>query len=338
MPSIYWSATNAVQGTFAHPNREMDTRMNIDKLMIVTCLLGAVDASAQTQCPPIQDAGKGKLLEFVAKKYKVPSKLTIEISDISLVDSTCYRKLVFSAKESSAGFHLELYASPDLRFLTRELLDSTVDPLLEERRKADALAAGLSLAGLPSLGPKAAPVTIAVFSDFQCPYCAGFADLVKEVLSDESLKARVVFHTFPLPMHSWARPAAEAALCAQEQGDNYFWSVHDFMFEHQQEITPDTLFPKLAAAAKSFDHFSQQQFATCLVERKTATRVDEDIAFAQKNGINATPTVFVNGRQTKIVAADQLRTIIQQLSATAPIAQADCGDLQCRRDDAAHRP
>jgi len=158
--------------------------------------------------------------------------------------------------------------------------------------------------GLPSFGDKSAPVTIAVFSDFQCPYCARFAAMMKAVMSAEAGKVRLVFHTPPLPMHPWAHPAAEAALCAQRQGDAYFWALHDFIFEHQKEITPETLLPKLAAAAKQFTGFDQGRFATCLVERTTTGAVDADAALARHNGIHATPTIFINGQQTAAVAPE----------------------------------
>ena len=49
------------------------------------------------------------------------------------------------------------------------------------------------------------------------------------------------------------------------------------------------------------------------MERKTAARVDQDIEFARQNGINATPTAFLNGRRTQVVAAEQLRALIRQL-------------------------
>jgi protein-disulfide isomerase len=67
---------------------------------------------------------------------------------------------------------MNLSASPDLRFLTPELLDSEVHPAAEERQKQQALTDGLKRENFPVLGAKGAPVTIAVFSDFQCPYCA----------------------------------------------------------------------------------------------------------------------------------------------------------------------
>ena len=104
-------------------------------------------------------------------------------------------------------------------------------------------------------------ITIAVFSDFQCPYCARFAAMMKEVPPAEADKVRLVFHEFPLPMHPWARPAAEAAACAQEQGNSYFWALHDFMFDQQKDLNRDNLLGKLADVTKGLTGFDQGKFA-----------------------------------------------------------------------------
>jgi hypothetical protein len=143
--------------------------MNTNSVTIALLLTACFAGNARSQCLPVQDSDRARLIDYVQKKYKAPASIQLEITGISPVASTCYRKLEFGAKGSNASFHLELYASPDLRFLARELLDSTVDPSIEERRKADALAAGLTRSDLPSIGKRDAPVTIALFSDFQCP-------------------------------------------------------------------------------------------------------------------------------------------------------------------------
>ena len=65
---------------------------------------------------------------------------------------------------------------------------------------------------------------------------------------------------------------------------------------------------------KALAGFDQGKFAVCVMERKTAAEVDKDVAFAQQNGINATPTAFINGQKTQVVAPEQLRTLIRQLS------------------------
>ena len=289
--------------------------MNAIRVSMVVLLPGIFAGIVNAQCPPFQDADKAKLIDYVQKKYKTPPTAHLGIADIAFVGTTCYRKVEFKSQDPRTSFHLELFAAPDLRFLTRELLDSHVDPAVEDRQKADALVAGLTRSELPVRGRSDAPVTIAVFSDFQCPFCAGFAATMKAALATESDKVRLVFHSFPLSMHAWARPAAEAAACAQQQGSPFFWELHDFMFEHQKELAPDTLQPKLAEFTKGLSGFDQGKFAMCLVERKTASQIDQDIAFGQQNGINGTPTAFVNGQKTQIVSPEQVRTLIRQLSA-----------------------
>jgi protein-disulfide isomerase len=250
----------------------------------------------------------------------------LEVAENSLVGATCYRKLVLQSRETDkVAYRFELFASPDMRFLSKELMDMTIDPLVEERQKMAALNSGLLAPGAPAQGRVDAPVTIAIFSDFQCPYCARLAETVKDVLPDEADRARLVFHYFPLGMHSWARPAAEAAACAQQQGDAYFWSLHDFLFDHQKEISRDSLLEKLAGHTESLQGFDRQKFDRCVVTRAAISVVDRDLAFGRENGIRATPTVFVNGKQTRIVAPEQLRTLIRQLSqaprSTAPAGQ-----------------
>jgi len=230
------------------------------------------------------------------------------------VSSTCYRKLRFTSQDSTRPFRLELYVSPDFRFLTRELLDSRIDPIEEARQKQQALEAGLTRGNFPALGPPNAPVTLAVFSDFQCPYCARMAQTLKEVLPAAGDRVRLVYRYFPLPMHPWARPAAEAAACAQEQGNNYFWTLHDFIFEHQREFTPDSIGPKLTEQAAGLAGLGRDRFTSCLANKKTAAKVQDDVAFATANGINATPTLFLNGQQIRIVASEQLLTLIRELS------------------------
>ena len=292
--------------------------MNAISVSMLVVGLACLPVAAQPQCRPLQSEDKVNLIDYVQKKYKTPRAAHLEMSEVSFVGSSCYRKIAFKAKEPQLSFHLTLFVAPDLRFLTAELLDSSVDPIEEEHAKAEGFAAGLLGKDAPIRGRADAPVTIAVFSDFQCPYCSSFAATMKDAMSPDSDKVKLVFHYFPLPMHPWARPAAEAAACVQQQGDSYFWAVHDFLFEHQRELSPEELYPRLAAFTKEEAGFDQSKFALCLVEKKTSAQIDRDVAFGQENGINGTPTAFVNGVKTQIVSPEQVRTLVRQLSG-APV-------------------
>src|ERR1700686_3658916 len=76
-----------------------------------------------TQCAPLTDGARARLVSYVQKKYNVAAESGLQISDASLVGSTCYRKLEFKSQGSPRPFHVSLFATPDLKYLTKELLD-----------------------------------------------------------------------------------------------------------------------------------------------------------------------------------------------------------------------
>ena len=87
----------------------------------------------------------------------------------------------------------------------------------------------------PSPGGASASVEIIEFSDFQCPYCQSVAPVLKQLMAKYGDRVKLVWKDFPLPNHPDARPAAEAALCANDQGK--FWAYHDKLFDNQSEMT-----------------------------------------------------------------------------------------------------
>lgn len=84
----------------------------------------------------------------------------------------------------------------------------------------------------PVRGTKDAKVTIVDFSDFECPFCARVFPTIKTLEQTYKEKIRVVYKQYPLPFHPNANPAANASLCANEQGK--FWEYHDKLFTVQQ--------------------------------------------------------------------------------------------------------
>ncbi len=137
-------------------------------------------------------------------------------------------------------------------------------------------------------GSADAPVQIVEFSDFQCPYCSRGADTIDQVKEKYGDKVSVVFRHFPLPFHTQAGRAAEAAECAGEQ--ERFWEFHDALFAEQKPWTDEDY----TAIAKKLD-LKAKPFAECLESGRHAAKVEKDIADGRAVGMGGTPGFYING-------------------------------------------
>ncbi len=140
----------------------------------------------------------------------------------------------------------------------------------------------------PARGPKDAPITIVEFSDFECPYCGAAHDTVEQVMSTYAGKVRLVYRQFPLSFHPHAAKAAEASLCAADQGK--FWEYHDVLFKNQKKLEPTDL--KAHATEVGID---SQKFGQCLDSGDKKKAVDADQQAGLQAGVGGTPAFFING-------------------------------------------
>jgi protein-disulfide isomerase len=147
----------------------------------------------------------------------------------------------------------------------------------------------VATADRPAKGPKTAPVTVIEFSDFQCPFCESAFPTVQQVLSTYGDRIQFVYRHYPLANHPRARPAAEAAACAQEQGK--FWEFHDRLFGNQQLLGDADL--KQHAKDVGMD---TSQFNACYESKKYTAEVDADIRAGDEAGVSGTPAFYINGR------------------------------------------
>jgi len=141
----------------------------------------------------------------------------------------------------------------------------------------------------PALGAEDAPVTIVEFSDFECPYCERFASTLKAVKTNYGDKVRLVFMQFPLENHPNAQKAAEAALCASEQGR--FWEMHDLLFSERDRLQVDQLKEKAVRLQLTPDAFND-----CLDSNRYSEQVQNEKKAGMAAGVTGTPAAFVNGR------------------------------------------
>ncbi len=163
----------------------------------------------------------------------------------------------------------------------------------------------VSLKGVPVRGPKDAPVTVIEFADFECPYCQQIEPKLAKLQQEFQGKLAFAYKDLPLPMHSHAQKAAEAAHCAMEQGK--FWEYHDLLFSTRKL---DVSQLKESARTLKLDG---EAFDKCLDSGATAAAVKANFDESQTLAIPGTPGFFINGRYLEgNVAYDTLKNIVTE--------------------------
>ena len=149
--------------------------------------------------------------------------------------------------------------------------------------------AGNFIENSPIKGKLDAPVTLMLFSDFECRYCKEVAQTLRAVARRYPSQVKIVFKHLPFSFHPNARNAAFAATAAGFQGK--FWAMHDLLFENQAQLSPETI----AAIARklSLDLKQYELDRKSIIAQKLLAR-DESLARAWN--LRATPTVVANGK------------------------------------------
>lgn len=170
----------------------------------------------------------------------------------------------------------------------------------------------------PVSGPAAAPITIVVFSDFQCPFCKDQAKTLSDVQKEFGNRVRLVFKHQPLPprFHPRAEPAAQFAIEARTQrGDSGFWRAHDALFSASPRLE-DTDLAELARTI-GIDPVAASQ---AVASHKYNASIEEDQLLGDRVGVRATPTIFING--FKFEGAQPIEFFRAIIPAVLPIAEA----------------
>ena len=143
-------------------------------------------------------------------------------------------------------------------------------------------------AGGISDGPHDAPVLIVEFSDFGCVHCKALQPTIKRIKEHYAGKVRFLFRHFPLSDQTWV--AAEAALCAGEQGG--YWPMHEALFA-APDLSIGRPLPDLAKLARGLN-LDVADFRQCLVSNRQHDTVQADVWDGIDANVSGTPTLFVN--------------------------------------------
>jgi protein-disulfide isomerase len=165
-------------------------------------------------------------------------------------------------------------------------------------------------------GPQDAMFVHVEYSDFECPFCKGYAPTVDQLKKDYGDKMAFVYRHFRLSFHPLAQPSAEASECVADLGGNTaFWKFHDLIFAQMPNVTVAGL-GDIAAQAGA----DKGAFQECFDAGKFKARVQAQFDEGAKAGIGATPTSVIynmeTGESAPIEGAlplDQVKTIVDNM-------------------------
>jgi protein-disulfide isomerase len=158
-----------------------------------------------------------------------------------------------------------------------------------------------------TVGVKSAELKIAVFYDYQCPFCKRMEETLKRVRVKYPQKVVVVYRHFPLnEVHSRARELAVAAECASRQ--DMFLTYHETLFTNQSRLEKASL----DSLANEVGVPDISQFNACISQERPLEKVKRDVQVAQRLGVKVTPTLFINDKMISgAIMEEKLRKLIQ---------------------------
>lgn len=147
-----------------------------------------------------------------------------------------------------------------------------------------------------TLGENSKGVLLEEFGDFQCPACAGYHPIIKQVTEKYNKDIKFQFRNFPLQqIHQNARAAARTAEAAGKQGK--YWEMHDILYEQQQSWGQST------AVNTIFEGYATQlgldltKFKSDFGSATINETINADFDEGQRLGVNSTPTFFLQGKK-----------------------------------------
>jgi len=281
------------------------------KSLLVLLLLGTLAGAQQEPAAPHAAAktaastnlpSEETVNAFLHQWFGYDSSLSWKISSIkpSEIGLVEVNAILSGAQGKQA---LKLYITPDGKHAVNgEIMPFGAHPFASTQKELERGVNG------PAHGPADAPVTVVDFSDLQCPHCKDLHPNIEKLMT-ENKNVRVVFESFPLPMHDWAAEAAAYADCVSHSSNEAFWKFIASVFSAQTDITAANADEKLAGFADSAG-VKGADIAACAAKPETASRVEKSVALAKELNVDSTPTLFINGRKVPAVPYEVLQKLV----------------------------
>ena len=279
-------------------------------VLLLTICLGC---AAQSGSPDLSQ----RIERQVRAYYKVPAEFNVQIGPSSpSSDFPNYDSLVVTVSGGEKKTDLTFLISKDHSSLIRiNKLDLNKDPFAETMSKLD-------IAGRPVRGAKTSKVVVVNFDDFECPFCSRMHEtLFQQILKEYGDRVAFVYKDYPVvEIHPWAMHAAVDANCLSGQNSDAYWDFADYIHGNQREIsnekTPAARFDaldRLTMLQGQKHNLDVVKLQSC-IKAQDETSVKQSIKRAESIGVEATPTMFVNGEEIPggAVPADTIRAALDR--------------------------
>ncbi len=166
-------------------------------------------------------------------------------------------------------------------------------------------------------GSANAKVTLVEYSDFQCPACAAYYPLVKQLGSELGDKIKITYRFFPLRrIHQNADASASAALAAGLQGK--FWEMHNMIFDNQKKWEQDSHAEDVFIGYAKALSLDTDKFKNDMHAKSTSDEIEADYQSGISSQVEGTPTFFLNGKKIQNPQSyDEFKKLITDATANA---------------------
>jgi protein-disulfide isomerase len=274
-------------------------------------LLVCLGCSAQSTPPEVARRIEQQVRSF----YTIPSSVKIVLGDLKPSEFPNYDALTITFDGGEKKQHYEFLLSKDGKTLLRMTkLDLSKDPFVEVMKKID-------VSNRPTRGDAKAKVVAVNYDDFECPFCSRMHQtLFPQLLKEYGDRVTFIYKDFPLAeIHPWATHAAVNANCLAAQNKDAYWDFADYLHANQGEVNSekshDAQFAALdrIATTQGQKHSLDGPKLQACIKAQQDDAVKASVHEGEGLGIEATPTMFVNGEKVDgALPVGELRAVLDR--------------------------
>ena len=280
------------------------------KRLAILLLLVSAGCSAQNVSPELNK----KILRQVQAQYDLPPDVKLDVGPRRPSDFPAYDLVTITLSNKGHEQKIDFLLSQDGKTLAKVTkIDLTKDIYTERMSKID-------VNGRPVRGNPNAKVTIVNYDDLQCPFCSRMhTTLMQEILPEYGDRIKIVYKDFPLSIHPWAQHSANDANCLAAVNGSAYWEYADYVHANQKAINAGQDLQKSTAELDRIaldmgkKHGADMTRLQACVKSQPDRQLKASIAEGDSLGLNATPTMFINGQKLEgAVDVDEVKAILNQ--------------------------